>query len=101
MTESKPREFWIKPAYKPEDEDRISFCKVPRNDFEHVIEFSAYEKLQSEIRADNADFVKIGKELQAEREKVDSLIAGLQLLYPEIDQNARNFINQLIKKHGG
>jgi hypothetical protein len=43
LTEIEKREFWIRPAYRPEDEDRISFCKVPKNDFEHVISADYHE----------------------------------------------------------
>lgn len=50
MSENKPREFWIKPAYKPEDDDRIYFCKVPRKEYEHVIEHSAYLAEKEKVR---------------------------------------------------
>lgn len=50
---SSPREFMIRPAYSPMEDDRISFklfdpATMKHTGWEHVIEKSAYDELKKE-----------------------------------------------------
>ena len=52
MTESKAREFWLDMQDDPYSEDEIwTYKPRHRNDLIHVIEKSAYDQLQSELKA--------------------------------------------------
>lgn len=90
----KPREFWIKPAHSPYEEDNILFCKTTSKEYEHVIENSAYTTLQSELAEVRAELkhksevaqvwfekhLKTESELSAEREAASKLIEALEFI---------------------
>lgn len=87
----KPREFWIKPAHSPYEEDNILFCKTTSKEYEHVIENSAYTTLQYELAEVRAELkhksevaqvwfekhLKTESELSAEREAAKGLVEAL------------------------